>query len=230
MNPGIKPSITLPTADQETRNIVSNSISTDEDMMKQFLSLLIINNFLSDQLLTGSSSGSGGRGSAALTGGAVATSELISNQLSQWLSQISKDFDLGFNYRPGDEITNDEVEVAFSTQILNDRVTINTNLGVGGNQVTQTQNQNTNNIVGDFDIDFQLTENGKVHLKAFNRSNDNLLFQTSPYTQGVGAFYREEFNSFGELFGRYRDAILSLFQRDKRKKKDLTSPPESDSE
>ncbi|GAI24311.1 unnamed protein product, partial [marine sediment metagenome] len=73
----------------------------------------------------------------------IATSELLSNQLNHWLSQISNDFDIGFNYRPGDEITSNEMEVALSTQLLNDRVTINGNVDVRGNQTTQT---NTSNI------------------------------------------------------------------------------------
>ena len=72
---------------------------------------------------------------------------------------------------------------------------------------------NTNNIVGDFDIDFKLTNNGKVHVKAFNRANDNLLLQTSPYTQGVGIFYREDFNSFEDLMQRYKNAIRRLFTK-----------------
>jgi hypothetical protein len=208
MNPNIKPDIVLPTADQETKNIVTNTITTDEEMMKQFLSLLVINSFYSDQLLSGESSGS--RNTVAMAG--VATSELLSNQLSHWLSQISNDFDIGFNYRPGDEITSTEVEVALSTQIINDRITLNGNLDVSGNQNNQTANPtNTNNIVGDFDIDFQITKNGKLHLKAFNRANDNLLLQPSPYTQGVGVFYREDFNNVNELFKRYKDAIRRLF-------------------
>ena len=32
---------------------------------------------------------------------AVTTTEMLSNQISNWLSQISNDFDLGFVYRPG---------------------------------------------------------------------------------------------------------------------------------
>ncbi len=147
----------------------------------------------------------------------MATSELLSNQLSHWLSQISQDFDIGLNYRPGDQITSNELEVALSTQILNDRITINGNLDLGGETPTTTTTK-TNSIVGDFDIDFQLTENGKLHLKAFNRTNDNLIFQTSPYTQGVGVFYREDFNSFGELIRRYRDALVRLFTREEKKK------------
>jgi len=223
MNPKINPKIVLPTAEQEIRNIVNNSINTDEEVMKQFLSLLVINSFYSDQLWAGESTGSTSTAAAA----GVATSELLSNQLSHWLSQINEDFDIGLNYRPGDEISSDELEVALSTQIINERVTINGNLDVGGNQNTPTATTtttNTNNIVGDFDIDFQITENGKFHLKAFNRSNDNLLFPTSPYTQGVGIFYREDFNTFSELYKRYKDAIRKLFTRTGKEEKNPKEP------
>ena len=210
MNPTIIPDIQLPTADQETRNIVKNRISTDEEMMKQFLSLLVINNFYSEV-------NPGGLGGTAQRGSGIATSELFTNQLSNWLSQISKDFDIGLNYRPGDELTTDQLELAFSTQLLNDRVRINTNLGVGGTQTTAAPVSNPNNIVGDFDIDFQITESGKLHIKAFNRANDNLLIRTSPYTQGVGFTYREDFNGFGELLRRYKESVKRLFTGERRK-------------
>ncbi len=219
MNPTINPDISLPTADQETQRIVKNSTSTEEELMKQFLSLLVLNSFYSNQQTYGTFSGTGGATTAFASAGMATTSEMLSNQLNHWLSQISKDLDIGVNYRPGSEVSSQEVELALSTQILNDRVTINGNVDVGGNQTTQaTSTTNTNNIVGDFDIDFKMTENGKFHMKAFNRANDNLLFQTSPYTQGVGIFFREDFNTFGELLRRYKDAIVNLFSSSKQKK------------
>jgi hypothetical protein len=155
-----------------------------------------------------------GRNTAYAAGIATGT-ELLSNQLNRFLSQISKNFDIGVNYRKGDEISSDEVEVAFSTQILNDRVTLNGNMDMGGTQQT-TSIDNTNNIAGDFDVDIKITE--KFHVKTFNRSNDNLLLYTSPYTQGVGVMYREDFNSIGELLRRYRDGLLGLFSNSEKKK------------
>lgn len=212
MNPTITPGINLPTADQQTRNILNNSITTDQELMNQFISLLVINNFYSEVNPTGI-------GGAAQRGSGVATSELFSNQLSRWLSQLSKDFDIGLNYRIGDEITTDQLEVALSTQILNDRVSISGNFGVGGQMHNPSQTMaNPNNIAGDFDIDFRLTESGKIHLKAFNRTNYNFLFN-SPYTQGVGITFRENFNTLGELMKRYKDAVLSIFSKEKRKKR-----------
>jgi hypothetical protein len=211
MNPSIQFEIVLPTAEEETRNFVKNAITTQEDMTKQFISLLVINNFSSPQFNAGAGSvTSQGTGMAGVT-----TSELLSNQLSNWLSQISNDFDIGVNYRPGDELTTDQLEVALSTQILDDRVTIHTNLDVGGSQTNATQQgTSTKNITGEFDVNVKLTNDGKLSLKAYNHSNDDQLYNTSQYTQGVGFIYREDFNSFGELIKKYWTAI---FPGDKRK-------------
>jgi len=199
MNPNIGFNIELPTAEEETKNYVRNAINTDEELTKQFLSLLVMSNFSSNQ--AGTASGISGS-SAGMAG--VTTSELLSNQLSNWLSQISSDFDIGVNYRPGDEISTDQVEVALSTQILDDRVTIHTNVDVSGagEQGTST-GANTSNIAGEFDLDVKLTDDGKLRVKAFNHSNDDQLYKTSPYTQGVGFVYGEDFNSFRELRRRY---------------------------
>jgi hypothetical protein len=212
MNPNLQFEIILPTAEEETRNFVKNAITTQEELTKQFISLLVINNFSSSQFTAGSGTvTSQGTGMAGVT-----TSELLSNQLSNWLSQISNDFDIGVNYRPGDEISTDQLEVALSTQILDERVIIHTNLDVGGSPTNATrQGTSTKDITGEFDVNVKLTNNGKLNLKAYNHSNDDQLYNTSQYTQGVGFIYREDFNSFGELLKRYWTAI---FPGDKKRK------------
>ena len=195
MNPTINFNIELPSADEDTKTKLKSAINTQEKMNKQFLALLVINNFLPDPTYV-SENPVAAYGTGSLGFGQVTTSELLSNQLSHWLSQISDEWDLGVNYRPGDEISQDQVEVALSTQLLNDRVTINGNVGYG-QQKLQTQ---TSDIVGDFDVEIKLNESGKLRLKAFNKANDKLIYKESLYTQGVGLFYREEFSSLKELF------------------------------
>jgi hypothetical protein len=213
--------IVLPTAEEETRNVVRNAITTDEELTKQFLSLLVINNFSSVATGSGSSPGGTGAGMAGVT-----ASELLSSQLSNWLSQISNDFDIGVNYRPGDEITSDQVEVALSTQIFDDRVSIHTNVDVTAGEDPAATGQKTSTIAGDFDVEVKLTDNGKLRMKAYNRYNHDQLYKTSPYTQGVGFVYREDFNNFGELGRRYSDAITG--KNRKKKKKAAEDPPDDD--
>lgn len=203
MTPEISFDIELPTADPDTRRNVQGILNTEDKKNRQFLSLLIINNFLPEQDMTGTGRGAS-LGMSATEAGITTVSEFFSNQLSNWLSQLSRDVDFGVNWRPGDEITPDEVELALSTQVLNDRVSINGHVDVGGRQT------NTSNIVGDFDVDIKLNRSGKLRLKAFTRANDNLIRpHLSPYTQGVGLFYREDFNSFDELLSRYWNIVFS---------------------
>ena len=139
MNPVIKFDINLPTADEETKEYLKLAINTEEELSRQFLYLLVMNSFYPDpEMYVSNSGGSQGtpltdpKGASAI---GVTTTEMLSNQLSKWLSQISNDFDIGFNYRPGNEITPQEVEVALSTQLLNDKVVLNGNVDVGGKHV-----------------------------------------------------------------------------------------------
>lgn len=193
MNPVIGFDIYLPTADDETREYLKMAINTQEELSRQFLYLLVMNSFYPDPSLFSAVPQSSTQGAAAL---GVTTTEMLSNQFSNWLSQISNDFDIGFNYRPGNEITPQELEVAMSTQLLNDKVVLNGNFDVGGKQ----SNTQASNISGDFDIEFKITE--KLRFKVFNRSNNNLFYETAPYTQGFGIFLRRDFDRLKDLFIR----------------------------
>lgn len=192
-NPEVRFNIDLPTSDEETKTDMRTVINTQEKLNKQFLSLLFINNFIYDEPdQTNFGIAEYGAGSATTT-----TTELLSNQLSHWLSQISDEWDIGVNYRPGDEISKDQVDVALSTQLLNDRVILNGNVGYGG------QTEQASNIVGDVNVEVKLNKSGKLRVKAFNKANDKLIYEESPYTQGVGIFYREEFNTFSGLMKHF---------------------------
>ncbi|MBN1111893.1 MAG: translocation/assembly module TamB domain-containing protein, partial [Bacteroidales bacterium] len=206
--PNINFDIKLPTADSETQARLENLINTEEKRNKQFLSLLLINSFYPETNTIGYASSSNQIGSTGIN---TTASDLLSNQLSLWLSQLSKDFDIGVNYRPGDEISKDEVEVALSTQLLNDRVTISGNVDYGGNKI------NNQAITGEFNIEVKANKKGSVKFKGFNRANDQMLYQTSPNTQGVGISYTEDFNTFGELWRKYKSNIVNLFTSKKKK-------------
>jgi hypothetical protein len=200
-NPNIRFDIDFPTLDQQTQSILEALFSTEDEMNKQILSLLVLNRFYTPEYMRSTDSEFENKNSSYAVG--VTTSELLSNQLSNWLSQISNKFDVGFRYRPGDNITSDEIEFALSTQVFNDKVTINGNLGTNSNQ-----NQD-NDIVGDFDVNIKLDQKGKLQIKAFTRSNEYLAYDASRNTQGVGIFYKEDFNTIGELFRKYLKLLRS---------------------
>lgn len=192
-NPDIGFSIRLPEADQRLRQMVFSAIDTTNNvvMTQQMVSLLMLKSF----------SFSSENTSLASTVGSSSI-EMLTNQLGNMLSQISKDIDIGLNYRTADALSSEELELALSTHLFNDRVTIDGNLGV----TTTGSTQNTSNIVGDVNIDVKITPDGRFRVKAFNKANNpyDISSSVSTYKQGIGVYYRYEFDKFSEIFRKQR--------------------------
>ncbi len=206
-SPGIDFSIDLPTVDQVTKSRVNAVISTDQERNRQAFALLAMRRFISPPNVTADHSST----SAIAANG----TEFLSSQISSWLSQISDDFNLGFNYSPGDDISNEEIALALGTQLFNERLSLSSNFGVSRNNGASTANQNATNIIGDIRIEYKITPEGKIRLVMYNESNDfraNTL-QQSPYTQGVGIIYREDFDSFDEFFDGFRNLLKGSGKR-----------------
>lgn len=190
-NPSLSFAIELPNATDDIKNTVYSVIDTTNQsiMAQQVFSLLVLGSFA----YTASKS--------IYSVGAKAGYNVITGQLSSWLSQISKDFDIGINYTPNDKLTNEELEVALSTQLLDDRLIIEGNFGVirGDNKAT-----NANNLVGDVDITFRLTR--RLSFKAYNHTNikSNYYLYSfenySDFTQGLGISLSQSFDNIREIF------------------------------
>ncbi len=195
LDPRISFSIKFPKIDEDIRRMVYTRLDTTNEviMTQQFVSLLVLNSF--SFTVTNKSIGNSI---------GISSFQMISNQISNLLSQVSRDLDIGINYRPGDAISAQELEVALRTQLFDERVIIDGSLGMTGDP----SRQQTSNFVGDINVEVKLTADGKIRLKAFNRSNNmELLTVSSPYTQGVGLSYRKDFDSLGELFRRKRKVM-----------------------
>ena len=193
-NPTITFGLDLPNATDDIKNTVFSIIDTTNQavMSQQIISLLVLGSFSYAN-------------NSLYNIGASNYYNVLTSSLSSWLSQISKDFDVGVRYTPEDNITAEELEVALSTQLFDDKLTIETNLGM----YTGTRNDVTggaNNIVGDVDITYKFTN--RLSLKIYNHSNLNsnyylYSYETySDYTQGVGISYSQSFDNIREIFAR----------------------------
>lgn len=195
-NPTVKFDISFPTADERTKAELQQYFSTQDDINRQMLSLMVMGQFFTPEYLRGRQEFQSGTGN--LVG--ATTSDILSNALSNWLSQISNDFDIGFKYRPGDQVNSNQMEVALSTQMFNNRVTINGNIGNN----SRLQYNTANPVVGEVEVYVKLNKSGKLQLKAYNRANDDLIYDTSLYKQGIGLTFKEEFDSLSDLFNFYK--------------------------
>ena len=188
-NPDISFSLRLPDTEDELKQLVFAAIDTTNEavMTQQMVSLLLLKSF--------SFTGNTGLGSVGSS-----TVEMLTSQFSNMLSQLSKDVDIGLNYRTGDALSSEAIEVALSTHLFDDRVTIEGNFGLINTGTTQ----DATNLVGDVVVDVKITRDGRFRVKAYNKSNNPFERTThnADYKQGVGIYYRYEFDKFSELFRR----------------------------
>ena len=84
-----------------------------------------------------------------------------------------------------------EVDVALSSQLLNNRLLLNGNFGYREN----TYNPSNTNFIGDFDLEYLLNRKGTFRLKAYNHFNDqNYYLRNALTTQGVGIMWKHDFD------------------------------------
>lgn len=198
VSPTIGFSIDMPSTTTKVEEIEQLNSLPEDDLNQQVIYLLMLNKFYP---LTSVSDNSTGTTAASAFGGTA--SELLSNQLSKWISQVSTSFDLGVAYRPETEISSEEYELALSTSLWDDRITVSSNFDVSNQNNSESEGNNTQ-YTTDFSVELKLNKKGNVRLRAFQKVNEDLIYDDVPYTRGLGIFYTEDFNTFGELWRRWR--------------------------
>ena len=186
-NPSLKFGIEIPDLDPMVKSRVENALSTDDKIQKQFLSLILSNNFLPDEQ-------SGIVNNSSLLYSNV--SEVMANQLNNIFQKLDIPVDLGLNYQPS-ERGNDIFDVAVSTQLFNNRVVVNGS--VGNKQYSSGNTQN--DVVGDLDIEIKLNRSGSFRLNLFSHSADQYTnYLDNSQRNGVGLMFQTEFNNLGQFF------------------------------
>ncbi len=195
---------TLPENDDRKTQVVS--VLRDElELNRQVFSLLLLNSFVTPLKYTGSANSE-----AFSAGGAAGStaSEFLSNQVSSWLGKLNTGVDIGVNYNSGSE-NRQQVNLALSKQLFDDRLIIDGNVGVNN----QAAASGASNFIGDVQLEYKVSEDGRYRVKAFNRTNDIVTTTTNgggQFTQGVGVSVKEEYNTVPELFVTYMERIRKV--------------------
>ena len=186
-NPQLSFSIDIPDLDPTIKSRVESALSTEDKIQKQFLALIISNNFLPDEQ-------SGIVNNTSMLYSNV--TEMMANQINNIFQKLDIPLDLGLNYQPNDR-GNDIFDVALTTQLFNNRVVVNGNIGNKQYSSGNTQND----VVGDIDIEIKLDRSGSFRLNLFSHSADQYTnYLDNSQRNGVGITYQTEFNSFRQFF------------------------------
>jgi hypothetical protein len=189
--------VVLPDEPDDIQNKLDNLLSDDNIKIKQIACLLAFGSFTPLTDGTGDAKGN----SSIWTSLASAP---VSAQLNNLLSGVLKDnWSIGTDLHSEDGgFSNVTMDINISTSLFNDRLTLNSAIGFKNNSAVQTDNQ-TNNLTGDFDLEYKLSPGGNVALRFFNLTN-NKFSERAKTTQGAGIVYRRKGKTFRQLWRNFR--------------------------
>jgi len=130
---------------------------------------------------------------------------LLSNQFSNWLSQVNNNVEIQLDVNGLDASAVNNLQLRLSYALLDGRLRVTRSGGIQSNQnSTSTTSQN---LAGDWTLEYRLGKDSKFWLKAFMRNNQVSTSGTQTQlstntTTGATISHSTSFNSFSELFGR----------------------------
>jgi TamB, inner membrane protein subunit of TAM complex len=178
-----------------------NTIATDQqELNRQVFSLLILRKFSAPN----SFSSSGTIGSSV--------SEFVSNQLSYWISQVDENLTIDMDLGELDADALSTFQLRVSYQFMDGKLIVTRDGGF-----TDPNNEaSVSSIAGDWTLEYLLSEDGKLRIKLFNKTNYNQLNSTTGSASqallsgGFSLIYTTSFDNFKELFENKK-------KKDKRK-------------
>jgi hypothetical protein len=202
--------ITIPNAPLDLSSEL-DFILNDEDtgnMMRQFISLLVLGNFINEINISNAGS---------MIGSEVGTTAAmaISNALLDIFSDPDDKIQFGFDYTQGNNSidnlnTENQLGVTIATRLgKNERIIINGEVNV------PTGSQSNANIAGNVSVELPLNKNETVLMKVFNRQNE-IQYNDDElgYTQGMGISWQVNFDNGKELLEK-----MGLKKSNKKKEK-----------
>jgi hypothetical protein len=145
------------------------------------------------------------------TSGSVVSSlsELLSNQLSYWMSQVDENLEIDVDIASMDQESFNTFQLRFSYTFMNGRLRVT---GDGTFNNTSSQPTGTtgspSSVAGDWALDYKLTADGKLRVKMYSRTNVNPILATSEnqtaMTTGASIIHTQSFNELRDLFASSR--------------------------
>ncbi|HAS60109.1 MAG TPA: translocation/assembly module TamB, partial [Algoriphagus sp.] len=164
-------------------------INNDEqEMNRQVFSVIMTRSFSPEGQFAGVNSFSNSLG------------QLLSSQLNSFLGQVDKNLEVNFDLASLDQNALETFQLSVAYTFLDGRLRVSRDGGFTDN----TGNADAASIIGDWQAEYLLTDDGVYRIRIFNRNNFNtftsLSLSKNVNTYGVSISQNVSFNSFSELF------------------------------
>ena len=205
MEPTVTFDVQVPNVAPEIQTVINSALTDQQAVATQMFWLLAANSFAAED------TGAMGASLSATTG-----FEMLSNQLSNWLS--GDNYNVIFRYRPRTELTGDEVDFGFSKSWLDDRLIIEVEGGYLSDESIQATNR-ASNFVGEAFITWLIDEEGAFRLRGFTQTIDRYGENQGMQESGVGVYYNESFNTFPDLWRSLERRFVNPERRQRRRER-----------
>jgi len=149
-------------------------------------------------------------------------SELLSNQLSYWLTQVDQNLEVNFDLGNFDQEAFNTFQLRLSYSFLNGRLRV-TRDGVFNNQYNRSE---AASMLGDWTVDYLLTPDGKFKVKMYNRTNINQLTSSissqTAITTGFSLMNTQSFNTWKDLLTAARNRRKKELEQKSKQENDGT--------
>jgi hypothetical protein len=177
------------TENQTTIAAFQNRVANDDqEMNRQVFSVIMTRSFSPEGQFSGATSISSSLG------------QLLSSQLNSFIGQIDQNLEVQIDLASLDQNTMENFQLSVAYTFLGGRLRVSRDGGFTDNQ----GNAAATSIIGDWQAEYQLSQDGVYRVRIFNRNNFNTLTSLSTSknvtTYGVSLSQNVSFNSFNELF------------------------------
>lgn len=174
---------------QTTISAFQNRVAADEqEMNRQVFSVIVTQSLSPEGQFSGGSTLSSSIGN------------LLSSQINRFMGQLDKNLEVSIDLATLDQNALENFQISVARTFLDGRLRVSRD----GGFTDSRGGASTASIIGDWQAEYMITEDGVYRLRVFNRNNFNtftsLSLSQNVLSYGASVTQNVSFNSFSELF------------------------------
>lgn len=182
--------------------------NNEQEMNRQVFSLIILRKFSSENSFQVNSQTIGN-----------SLSEFVSNQLSYWATQVDENLEVDVDLAGLSDDAYNTFQLRLSYTFLDGRLRVTR----GGNLPNQETKGDVSTIIGDWTVEYLLTEDGRFRVKMYSRSDlDDISTQLgeSNFETGFSLQYIKSFDQLNQILSDNRKKNISQRKNDSKSNKE----------
>ncbi len=186
---------------QDLQQFLITTNEREDELNRQVFSLLMLRKLSPRNSFEVGTVGQGLSGSV---------SEILSNQLSYWLSQSNENLEVDIDLTALNQEAFNTFQYRLAYSFLDGRLKVSGGNSLNSNNstfVSENLRQNNNAIIGNWSVEYLLTEDGRWRAKVFSRANQSLAANAGVNNNqqtGISLQFIRSFDEFRNLISKIR--------------------------